>query len=300
MRKLHANLLFSGVLIVGLLTVCASATVAAVGSGKVPERKFANRSESSQLLDTTPAPPLKPQLVPSSVLPERARPVLPPRHPLGEMQVSLDIVVAGRTLSTIQYAGRTYLPVPEVGAEYQIRVWNHGPRRITAIVSVDGLSVITGKPASEAGPGYIVAPHNSVLIEGWRRDLDRVAAFRFVPRDKSYADLMGRPEDVGVIGLVAFEELVRVPHPMLQEKDTAAPRKALSGLGSIGTEYGRTIDSQVYLVPFVRSANKQTVTLYYDTVEALHRMGVPVDRPWPVPFPGDSRFAPPPPGSGEK
>lgn len=299
MRKFHANLLFSGVLIVGLLTVCASA-VAAVGSGKVPDRQLASRSESSQLLDTTPAPPPKPQLVPSPVLPERARPILPPRHLPGEMQVSLDIVVAGRTLSTIQYAGRTYLPVPEVGAEYQIRVWNHGSRRITAIVSVDGLSVITGKPASEAGPGYIVAPHSHVLLEGWRRDLDRVAAFRFVPRDRSYADLMGRPENVGVIGLVAFEELVRVPHPMLQEKDTAAPRKALSGLGSIGTEYGRTIDSQVYLVPFVRSANKQTVTLYYDTVEALHRMGVPVDRPWPVPFPGDSRFAPPPPGSGEK
>jgi len=226
MRKFHANLLFSGVLIVGLLTVCASA-VAAVGSGKVPDRQLASRSESSQLLDTTPAPPPKPQLVPSPVLPERARPILPPRHLPGEMQVSLDIVVAGRTLSTIQYAGRTYLPVPEVGAEYQIRVWNHGSRRITAIVSVDGLSVITGKPASEAGPGYIVAPHSHVLLEGWRRDLDRVAAFRFVPRDRSYADLMGRPENVGVIGLVAFEELVRVPHPMFEEKDAAAPQEGI-------------------------------------------------------------------------
>jgi len=273
MRKFHANLLFSGVLIVGLLTVCASA-VAAVGSGKVPDRQLASRSESSQLLDTTPAPPPKPQLVPSPVLPERARPILPPRHLPGEMQVSLDIVVAGRTLSTIQYAGRTYLPVPEVGAEYQIRVWNHGSRRITAIVSVDGLSVITGKPASEAGPGYIVAPHSHVLLEGWRRDLDRVAAFRFVARDRSYAALMGRPENVGVLGLVACEELVRTPRSLLEGKD-AAPERAASRAGSIGTEYGRTVDSQVYEVPFLRSANRQTVILYYDTVEALRQLGVP-------------------------
>jgi hypothetical protein len=64
----------------------------------------------------------------------------------------------------------------------------------------------------------------------------------------------------------------------------------------IGTGYGRDIDSGIYYVSFVRSANKRTITFYYDTVEALRREGVPVDRPLPVPFPMDTEFVPPPPG----
>jgi hypothetical protein len=56
------------------------------------------------------------------------------------------------------------------------------------------------------------------------------------------------------------------------------------------------VDSRAYYVPFVRSSNRQTITLYYDTVDALRQAGVPVDRPDPVPFPQDTEFAPPPPG----
>jgi hypothetical protein len=215
----------------------------------------------------------------------------------GVMHVGLDVLVDGKPLRTVAYGGRTYLPVPAVGAEYEVRVWNHGPRRVAAIVSVDGLSVINGKPASEASTGYLVSPHSSIVIKGWRRDMDRVAAFRFVDRQDSYASRVGRPENVGVIGLIAIEEQAWRPRPEMKDRRLAAPESARGGgrVGSIGTEYGREVGSRVYYVPFVRSANKRTVTLYYDTVEALRREGVPVDGPLPVPFPGDGAFAPPPP-----
>jgi hypothetical protein len=219
----------------------------------------------------------------------------------GMMRVALDILADGRPLPTVQHAGNTYLPVPRMGEEYQVRVWNHGPRRVAAVVSVDGLSVITGQPASEHDPGYIVAPYGHILIKGWRRSLDNVAAFRFVERDRSYASLMGKPQNIGVIGLVAFEERVIHPLPQLERRDSAAAAKGFrTEVGSVGTEYGREIDSRAYYVPFLRSGNKQAVTLYYDTVEALRAAGVPVDRPLPVPFPGDLRFAPPPPGYRDK
>lgn len=214
------------------------------------------------------------------------------------MSVGLEVLVDGRPLPTIRHEGKTYLPVPRVGAEYEIRVWNHGPRRVAAVVSVDGLSVINGRTASEAGPGYLVTPYSSIVIRGWRRDLDTVAAFRFVDREKSYAGLTGRPENIGVIGLVAIEELVLRRLPELEKRDSAgsSASKARLEAGSIGTEYGRDVDSWAYYVPFVRSSNKRSVTLYYDTPEALRAAGVPVDRPSPVPFPGDGEFAPPPPG----
>jgi hypothetical protein len=215
-----------------------------------------------------------------------------------KMHVSMEVLANGRVLPTVAHAGNAYLPVPRLGAEYEVRIWNHGPRRIVAVVSVDGLSVINGQPASENHPGYVVAPYSHVVIKGWRRSMEAVAAFRFVERDKSYANLIGRPENIGVIGLVAIEELVPRPEWKLERRGSVAPpAKALRGeVGNVGTEYGREIDSRIYYVPFVRSTHRQAITLYYDSVEALRAAGVPVDRSGPVPFPGDLKFVPPPPG----
>jgi hypothetical protein len=214
------------------------------------------------------------------------------------MHVGMEVLVDGMPLPTARHEGKVYLPVPRVGAEYEIRVWNHGPRRVAAVVSVDGLSVVNGRPASEDSPGYLVAPYSSIVIKGWRRNLDAVAAFRFVGRDESYAGKTGRPENIGVIGLVAIEELVWQPRPGLERADAGSPAAtgARAAVGGIGTEYGREVDSRAYYVPFVRSSNRRTETFYYDTVEALRAASVPVDRPAPVPFPRDTEFAPPPPG----
>ncbi len=223
------------------------------------------------------------------------RPVVPWRD---GMRVSLDILAEGRSLPTISWAGRTYLPVPCLGTEYAIRVSNHGPRRITAIVSVDGLSVINGHPASSSDPGYIVAPHSSIVIKGWRRNLETVAAFSFEERGKSYAALVGRPDNVGVIGLIAIEEQVERPRLDLELRDSPFPsaKSAYAEVGSTGTGYGRDLDSHVYYVPFVRSNNRRSITIYYDTADALRKAGVPVDGIYPVPFPGEHEFVPPPPG----
>jgi hypothetical protein len=197
--------------------------------------------------------------------------VLPPES---SMSVALEVLFADRPVPTIPYAGRTYLPVPRLGIDYEIRVWNHGPQRITAIVSVDGLSVINGQPAAEHHPGYIVYPHGKALIQGWRRDMYLAAAFTFEEREKSYASLIGRPEHIGVIGLVAIEE--KDPSP------GAAAVRSVMGSTGIDTGYGRVVDSPAYCVPFVRSGNKRTVTIYYDTVEALRRAGVPVPSDLPA------------------
>jgi hypothetical protein len=223
--------------------------------------------------------------------------------PYSRMSVGLEVLVDGSPVRTISHAGKTYLPVTQLGTEYQIRVQNYGSRRIVAIVSVDGLSVLNGKPASEHQSGYIVDAHSHILIKGWRRDMDTVAAFSFEEREKSYAARMGRPENLGVIGLIAVEEEGSPIWLREEMKDSAKRALAPSGIhegygkdvGGIGTGYGRDVESHIYYVPFVRSANKRTVTIYYDTVEALRRAGVPVDWTYPVPFPVDTEFVPPPP-----
>lgn len=282
---LVSSLLVGGLLLLGV--------VASEPSGWT----LTGRAAASELYGGLPGqPPLR-----ETPLPDKP---LPPYHddfvlpPSSTMRVNMEILVGGRSLRTVEYAGRTYLPVPRLGTEYEIRITNYGPRRITAIVSVDGLSVINGRPASESQPGYIVNPGSSVRIKGWRRDMETVAAFRFEDREHSYASRSGRPENIGVIGLIAIEEMAWRPPPIPMEKDSAAPATARwSGaeVGGTGTGYGREIDSRIYYVPFVRSHNRRTITIYYDTVEALRGAGVPVDSPLPIPFPGATEFVPPPP-----
>lgn len=253
---------------------------------------FLTPAAGGQLTWRDPAHPLlEPRPVPRPPL-DFVRPP-PPR-----MNVRVEVVVHGRVLPTVSYRGRTYLPVPRLGEEYVLRVWNHGPRRISANLSVDGLSVINGRPQSDANPGYIVAPYTHVDIPGWRRDLEMVAAFRFVDRSESYAARMGRYENVGTIHVTAYEEQTPVrPWPPLDRSVRAPQRgesiRAYGEVGSIGTEYGRDVHAPTWYVPFVRSANRREITIHYDTVEALRAQGIPVDRPYPLP--AEQEFAPPPP-----
>ena len=218
---------------------------------------------------------------------------MPPRT---AMNVSLDVLVNGNPVRLIGHRDRLYLSVPRMGMEYEIRVNNNGPRRITAIVSVDGLSVINGQPASESHPGYLVDPYSHIVIKGWRRDRNTVAAFTFEERDRSYAYRRGYPDNIGVIGLTAFEEQGPWRRPLFDRLEGSAPaaKHLREAIGETGTGWGRDLDSPVYRVPFVRSANKRTITIYYDTVDALRRAGVPVDGPYPIPFPADPEYAPPP------
>jgi len=219
---------------------------------------------------------------PSDPQPRRDREIiiLPPRD---GMRVGFEVRVDGRPLRTVSHRGKTYLPVPRLGIEYDIRVWNDGPRRVTALVSVDGLSVMDARPAADEKPGYIVAPRSDIVIKGWRRDRETVAAFSFEERDKSYASRSGHPEQIGVISLLAIEEKVTPPR-LYERKEWPAAGRALPDVGDTGTGYGRDVDSPVYSVPFVRSNNQRRITVYYDTVSALRRAGVPVDDPSPLPI----------------
>jgi hypothetical protein len=209
--------------------------------------------------------------------------VVPPRDGL---RVNLDVLVDGRPVKLIAHDGRLYLPVPRIGAEYELRVNNRSARRITAVVAVDGLSVITSEPASDLHPGYLVDPADSIVIKGWRRDADTVAAFIFEERENSYAYQLGERDKIGTIELLAVEEYNPDPLPVMRTETSA---KAAGSLGNSGTGWGRDINSSVTQVPFVRSHNTRTITIYYDTEEALRRIGVPVIGPRPKPLVAESR-----------
>src|SRR5450432_4498637 len=147
------------------------------------------------------------------------------RWPADRVDVEIVDRTDGRTLPIYTYEGRRYV-VGKPGNEYAIRVRNDGGDRALAVMSVDGVNVISGDTASPAQSGYVLAPSESADITGWRKDMTRTAAFYFTTLPDSYAARTGRPDNVGVIGVAVFREKQRViPYSDLRRdraaKDTA-------------------------------------------------------------------------------
>ena len=243
-----------------------------------------------------------------------------------QLQTSVEIVdrSEGRVLPIYWYQGRRYV-VGKPGNEYAIRVRNGSSGRILAVMSVDGVNVVTGDTASPAQSGYVLSPDESADIAGWRKNMSRTAAFYFTALPDSYAARTGRPDNVGVIGVAAFRERARVvpleelkprdapraeaqsaPAPAARAQGNAAAGDAAESAGRVvpdrlGTGHGRSESSYASYTQFERAsaATTETITIYYDSYENLLAQGVPVATPpiarfRPDPFPDRGRFVPDP------
>lgn len=93
------------------------------------------------------------------------------------------------------------------GARYEIVIRNETSLRLEVVVSVDGLDVLDGRAASFGKGGYILDPHATITLDGFRTGEQTVAAFRFSSVANSYsARRHGETRNVGVIGLAVFRE----------------------------------------------------------------------------------------------
>jgi hypothetical protein len=223
---------------------------------------------------------------------------------------------AARALPSYLHDGRKFV-LAAVGERYRLRIVNPTAGRVEAVVSVDGLDAIDGRPASLAKRGYLIAPFGDATIDGWRTSLDTVAAFRFSSVPASYAARTGHDRNVGVIGVAFFRERAAAV-PMASKSASraapappsaatgAAPATADESRGGLGTQFGEAHDSYVTEVPFERaSARPDTMTEFrYDDREGLEARGIRLfprnardeenaTRDRAEPFP-EARFAQPP------
>jgi hypothetical protein len=209
---------------------------------------------------------------------------------------------AHRSLPLYWHDGRAYV-VGTPGNEYEIRIRSHAGAEVLAVVSVDGVNVLSGQAASPQQSGYVVNRGGSTQIQGWRKSLSQTAAFYFTPLGDSYAARTDRPQDVGVIGVALFErkrmpaQPLALDTPAPWEKDTtmrsaapAAPvasganaeRAQAKSLASpapsspLGTGHGRREDSAARYVEFERAtdAPAETIAIYYDSYRNLVAQGV--------------------------
>lgn len=242
---------------------------------------------------------------------------------------------SGRALPIYRHRGE-YWVAGQPGARYGIAIMGHPrfmPGRVEAVVSVDGVNVITGQTASVQQTGYVLDAGQWHTISGWRKNDYEVAAFHFTALPNSYAARTGRPAHVGVIGVALYREQVAPPiwrpQPWLNpelayeygddaligrsQAEAASGQRDAGRVGKaapapygsrLGTGHGRREDSAVGYTSFVRRSSRpdQIVRIRYDSIENLRARGIiprhgwqPPQRPQPFPDAEPRRYVPDPP-----
>lgn len=248
---------------------------------------------------------------------------------LNYASAEVNILVNGKPVVKHHKDGNVYIEAKH-GSEYEIEIKNHGYKRILAVSSVDGLSVLTGESASENDAGYVVNGYSSCRIKGFRYSDDKVAAFTFTHKQNSYAASKddNSSTNCGVIGVILYDEYDNGSWTLtsntgnlfndhgfykgIPDKDyntvtclnatVNSDMKALSSLRSVssfdmGSGWGKSKESKVTNTEFVRGETLNTFEIYYASRESLIEMGVIKPKLNQVAFPKSfPKYATPPKG----
>ena len=100
------------------------------------------------------------------------------------------------------------------GQRYQLSYRNYSNKTYEIVATVDGLDVINGSAGSLSNSGYVLEPNGTLTIEGFRKNRNEVAAFRFADAQDAYAanTPSGSVRNTGVIGTAVFE--LNAPQPV--------------------------------------------------------------------------------------
>jgi hypothetical protein len=216
----------------------------------------------------------------------------------------------GEKLPVYEYHGE-YWVAGNPGSRYAVVVNNLRGDRLLAVMSVDGINVISGENAAWNQTGYVFMGGSSYAINGWRKSNQEVADFNFTALPDSYAARTGRAENVGIIGVAVFRERAPVARFVPDESELSASppsaaatrADAASAAPTLGTGHGAREPSYVSNTEFERLADTpdEVIRIRYDRYAALVARGIVPTRPAPMApnaFPESSgpRFVPDPPG----
>ncbi len=214
--------------------------------------------------------------------------------------IAMEILVDGRPLPLYAAYGTRYIEALK-GHEYEIRLRNPWPVRVAVALSVDGLNTIDARHTT-AGQArkWVIEPYGTITIGGWQTSMTEARRFHFTSERRSYAQWLGKADDIGIISAAFFKERVRAPLievPFGSTRDEssakAAPsagapapraearaRASESGVGGRADDYaatgiGRRTDhpvSEVYLDLEDRPA--LSIDVRYEYRAQLVRLGI--------------------------
>jgi hypothetical protein len=216
-------------------------------------------------------------------------------------KIELIIRPKGRTPADEYYhKGKIFIEGRE-NSNYTIELRNLTGHRLNAVVSVDGLAVTDGKPASYDSHGYLIDPYQTIAIPGWMISDQQAAEFVFSKRGNSYGNQMGYEDNAGVIGVAVFEEESLKPYTIpnyLSGNPMGYPQpiygsganqhrsstKSINIVASsysvveptMGTGFGDAVDFKTTPVDFKKASENPSCVLlaYYDSASNLQKMGI--------------------------
>ncbi|MEN3943231.1 hypothetical protein WJU23_18170 [Prosthecobacter sp. SYSU 5D2] len=105
-------------------------------------------------------------------------------------------------------AGQGFFVMGSPGRSYALKLENRTNRRMEVVISVDGLDLLDGKPASVKKPGYIIPAKSSVIVQGMRVG-GKLFSLEFGAVSQARAaTAFGQKgaRNVGVVGMACYEE----------------------------------------------------------------------------------------------
>lgn len=226
----------------------------------------------------------------------------------------VEILVNGHKVDEYLKDGKVYIEARK-DTKYSIKIKNNSWKKILAIPTVDGLSVIDGKEASFDSPGYVIYPHHSSTIDGWRKSNSEVAEFYFSDLEKSYAAKVDKSGNQGIIGVAIYQEKESVTtvytmiQPVIQHNPwwfnggwygTSVSRTLgtlsascnssiqdgsttscfnCQSVQDVGTGWGKTKTSEVINTSF--ESDKSTLTVFeilYNSRKELEKIGIEFEK----------------------
>jgi hypothetical protein len=140
----------------------------------------------------------------------------------------VQILVDGRPVPQYAAHGTWYVEALK-DREYEIRLHNPLPVRVAVALSVDGLNTIDARHTTAAlGRKWVIGPYETITISGWQTSLAHARRFYFTSEERSYAQWLGKTENLGIISAVFFRERVARPIP-LTAPDTAPRLEGSAG-----------------------------------------------------------------------
>jgi len=238
-------------------------------------------------------------------------------------QVTAELLVNGNPITEYSKNNKIYVEGRK-GSKYTLKIHNGTSSSILAVATVDGLSVMDGKPGNiRKSGGYILSPYRTINIDGWRTSLETTRAFEFSDNKSSYSNKTGQGrKNIGVIGLACFYEVPKVtvntvwqqwPTYNYNWSDTipiggtqsrgltkgssetlSDEVVAVAAAASIGTAMGEEQQSNVVEANFDRQGSPfATFVFYYHDRRKLKQLGIIPHTNYnatPNPFPQNSKF----------
>jgi hypothetical protein len=145
-------------------------------------------------------------------------------------RVKASLKTWGDTLPWYESNGKIFV-IGEAGRNYSIVLENPGKEKVEVVVSVDGLDVLSGTPASASRRGYVIPAKSTIEIDGMRMN-DKMHTFQFGSvRDSQAAKSGGEKgaRNVGVIGVAVYVEdeaaakMARIKEGMTRDDARAFP-----------------------------------------------------------------------------